>query len=103
MNKETEKTESLFRKLYKGTKEYFDAARLPFIEDKIKGKLKAGYRDAKMQVITAQEEKEKLRENIRDYDIDKAIKLSADIINAEATAELIEKEYRELFNEEISK
>jgi hypothetical protein len=93
--------DSLFKQLYKAGKDFWDELKYPLEEKKAKRKFEAAHGDASMIIIEAQRSKNALRENVMNYDINKAIALSSEITNAEKTIELLKAEYLELFGEEL--
>ena len=97
-----EETPTLFARLYKGTKEAFDAIKMPLIERQLKRKIQEAVDSAKNQKLDAEIGVQKLQENIQSYDLNKFLGYKATITSADATIKALSDHYKELFGEDIS-
>lgn len=101
VKKEGEK-DSLFERLYKGTKEVFDAIKMPLIKRALKRKMAEAVDSAKSQKLDAELSLTKLQEDIQNYDLNKYLQLTAKIESADKTITVLSEHYKELFDEELT-
>ena len=94
--------ETLFDKLYKGTKETFDALKKPFIQRDLQRKVAAAIDNAANQKLDAQLKLMKNQENIQNYDLNEYLKNVATIDAAQVTVDRLKEHYKELFGVDYS-
>lgn len=93
---------NMFQKLYKATKEIFDAVKMPLIERALKRKFQEAVDSAESQKLDAEIAMQKLQENIQNYDLNEYLKQKAKIEAAERTSNTLRAHYEELFGEKLS-
>ena len=94
---------SLFEKFYAAAEDIKKMAKKPIEERRLKRKFEAAYDDAENQKIDAEKELEESRMNISDYDINKIVEKARLMEELDAAQELIKKEYKEMFGEDLKR
>lgn len=99
----SEKSKSLFEKLYEAGEATLKAMEKPFVEKKIRRKLEAARDDAEAKKIEAEGKLLSLRKDFSNYDINKILEQKALITKCTELMVQVSGEHMELFGEEIRK
>ena len=100
----TKTKESLFDRLWDMTEKEQKELEKPFVENRLRRGFAAAYDEVQLQIMDYKNQINNLYTGgaIQSLDLNRVISLRSSIADAEATAEIIDSEYQELFNESLS-